>query len=306
MHSEFIASTIMWPILEIAVESKSAADREKLDLALRELTAQDPTFRAYVDKESGQTVVCGVGEGHLDRKIDAIRRTYGVEALIGQPQVAYRETIGRGVQITYTHKRQTGGSGEFAEVTILFEPAKPNSGYRFSSWIDPAILPAALVAGVEKGLEEARDLGLLAGFPVIDFEAALVDAKYHDIDSTPLAFEIAARGAFRKLREEACPLLLEPVMKVEVATPEDFVGDVIGDLNRRRGMISGTDQRGTAQVIIAEVPLSNMFGYENALKRMTDGRAEFTMVYNHYERVPRVPPPDDDDPRFPPAAAMRA
>ena len=250
----------MWPILEVAIEPKTVADREKLDVALRELVVADPAFGFNVDQESGQTILGGADEQHLKRQVEAIRRTYGVEANVGQPRGAYRETIGRGAQITFTHKRQIGSAGEFAEVTILFEPAKPNSGFRFSSWIDADALPPAFVAGVEKGLLEAKERGLLAGFPVIDFEAALVDAKYHDVDSTPAAFEIAARGAFLRLREQAHPRLCGPMMKVDVMTPEDYVGDVIGDLNSRRGMISGTDQRGTAQVIIAEVPLSKMLG----------------------------------------------
>ena len=293
----------MWPILEVAIEPKTVADREKLDAALRELAAADPTYGFNVDQESGQTILGGADEQHLNRKVEAIMRTHGVEANVGQPRVAYRETIGRGAQITFMHKRQIGSAGEFAVVTLLFEPEGPNSGYRFSSWIGADVLPPDLVAGVEKGLLEAKERGLLAGFPVIDFEAALVDAKYHDVDSTPAAFEIAARGAFLRLREQAHPRLCGPMMKVDVMTPEDYVGDVIGDMNSRRGLISGTDQRGTAQAIIAEVPLSEMLGYENALRCMTEGRGEFTMVYDHYERIWWRPSPDEDDPRFPPAAA---
>ena len=296
----------MWPILEIAIEPKTPADREKLTVALRKLAVLDPTLHTYIDQESGQTILGGTGEGHLDQTITTVLGTYGVDAHIGAPQVAYRETIGRGAQITYAHKRQTADSSEFAEVTILFEPTKSSTGYRFSNWVDETILPGTLVAGVEKGLLEIKERGLLAGFPVIDIEACLVGAKYHDVDSTPFAFEIAARASFGQLRDEACPLLLEPIMKVEVNTPEDYVGDVIGDLNSRLGMIQGTEQRDSAHVIIAMVSLSNMFGYVNTLRFISQGRANFIMCYDHYERVAQARRPDSDPDLFSPAAAMRA
>ena len=276
------------PVIEIAIEPKSKADQEKLGVALQKLAAEDPTFRVSTDQESGQTILKGMGELHLDIKVDILKRTYKVEANIGQPQVAYRETLGRSAEITYTHKKQTGGSGQFAEVKILFAPGEPGSGYSFENKVVGGSVPREFVPGVEKGLLSAKDNGLLAGFPVIDFNATLLDGKYHDVDSSVLAFEIAARAAFRELRSRASPKLLEPIMKVEVTTPEDYVGDVIGDLNSRRGMIQGTDQRGNAQVIIAMVPLANMFGYVNTLRSMSQGRANFHMEYDHYEAVPQA------------------
>jgi len=276
------------PVIEIAIEPKSKEDQEKLGVALQKLAAEDPTFRVSTDQESGQTILRGMGELHLDIKVDILKRTYKVDANIGQPQVAYRETLGRPTEITYTHKKQTGGSGQFAEVKIQFAPAEPGAGYSFENKIVGGSVPREFIPGVEKGLLSAKDNGLLAGFPVIDFSATLVDGKYHDVDSSVLAFEIAARAAFRELRSRASPKLLEPIMKVEVITPEDYVGDVIGDLNSRRGMIQGTDQRGNAQVIIAMVPLANMFGYVNNLRSMSQGRANFHMEYDHYEAVPQA------------------
>ena len=276
------------PVIEIAIEPKSKADQEKLGVALQKLASEDPTFRVSTDQESGQTILKGMGELHLDIKVDILRRTYKVDANIGAPQVAYRETLGRKTEINYTHKKQTGGSGQFAEVKIIFEPVEPGVGYSFENKVVGGSVPREFVPGVEKGLLQAQENGLLAGFPVIDFKATLVDGKYHDVDSSVLAFEIAARAAFRELRDKAQPKLLEPIMKVEVTTPEDYVGDVIGDLNSRRGMIQGTDQRGNAQVIIAMVPLANMFGYVNTLRSMSQGRANFHMDYDHYEAVPQV------------------
>ena len=276
------------PVIEIAIEPKSKADQEKLGVALQKLASEDPTFRVSTDQESGQTILKGMGELHLDIKVDILRRTYKVDANIGQPQVAYRETLGRKTEINYTHKKQTGGSGQFAEVKIIFEPVEPGVGYSFENKVVGGSVPREFVPGVEKGLLSAKENGLLAGFPVIDFKATLVDGKYHDVDSSVLAFEIAARAAFRELRDKAQPKLLEPIMKVEVTTPEDYVGDVIGDLNSRRGMIQGTDQRGNAQVIIAMVPLANMFGYVNTLRSMSQGRANFHMEYDHYEAVPQA------------------
>ena len=276
------------PVIEIAIEPKSKADQEKLGVALQKLAAEDPTFRVSTDQESGQTILKGMGELHLDIKVDILKRTYKVEANIGQPQVAYRETLGRAAEIVYTHKKQTGGSGQFAEVKILFEPAEPGAGYSFESKIVGGSVPREYIPGVEKGLLSAKDNGLLAGFPVIDFSATLLDGKYHDVDSSVLAFEIAGRAAFRELRSKGAPKLLEPVMKVEATTPEDYVGDVIGDLLSRRGVIQATAQRGNAQVIIAMVPLANMFGYVNTLRSMSQGRANFHMEYDHYEAVPQA------------------
>ncbi len=276
------------PVIEIAIEPKSKADQEKLGVALQKLAAEDPTFRVSTDQESGQTILKGMGELHLDIKVDILKRTYKVEANIGQPQVAYRETLGRRTDIDYTHKKQTGGSGQFARIKLTFEPSEAGAGYEFESKVVGGDVPREFVPGVEKGLASAKENGLLAGFPVIDFKATLTGGDYHDVDSSVLAFEIAARAAFRELRDKAAPKLLEPIMKVEVTTPEDYVGDVIGDLNSRRGMIQGTDQRGNAQVIIAMVPLANMFGYVNTLRSMSQGRANFHMDYDHYEAVPQA------------------
>ncbi len=276
------------PVIEISIEPKTKADQEKLGVALQKLAAEDPTFRVSTDQESGQTILRGMGELHLDIKVDILKRTYKVEAAIGAPQVAYRETLGRTVTIDYTHKKQTGGSGQFARVKIEFEPNEAGGGYEFDSKVVGGSVPKEYVPGVEKGLASAKENGLLAGFPVIDFKAKLVDGDYHDVDSSVLAFEIAARAAFRELREKGAPKLLEPIMKVEVTTPEDYVGDVIGDLNSRRGHIQGSDQRGNAQAIIAMVPLANMFGYVSTLRSMTQGRAAFHMEYDHYEAVPQA------------------
>jgi elongation factor G len=276
------------PVIEQAIEPKSKADQEKLGVALGKMVAEDPSFTVFTDPESGQTIMRGMGELHLDIKVDILRRTYKVDANIGAPQVAYRETLGRRTEINYTHKKQTGGSGQFAEVKILFEPSEMGAGYQFESKVVGGSVPKEYIPGVEKGLASAKENGLLAGFPVIDFKATLLDGKYHDVDSSVLAFEIAARAAFRELREKAAPKLLEPIMKVEVVTPEDYVGDVIGDLNSRRGMIQGTDQRGNAQVINAMVPLANMFGYVSQLRSFSQGRAQFTMQYDHYEAVPQA------------------
>ena len=276
------------PVIEIAIEPKSKADQEKLGVALQKLAAEDPTFRVSTDQESGQTILRGMGVLHLDIMVDILKRTYKVEANIGAPQVAYRETLGRKTEIDYTHKKQTGGSGQFARIKLVFEPVEPGVGYSFESKVVGGAVPKEFVPGVEKGLASAKENGLLAGFPVIDFKATLIDGAYHDVDSSVLAFEIAARAAFRELREKGGPKLLEPIMKVEVTTPEDWVGDVIGDLNSRRGQIQGQDQRGNAQIVIAMVPLANMFGYVNTLRSMTQGRANFHMEYDHYEAVPQA------------------
>jgi elongation factor G len=276
------------PVIEIAIEPKSKADQERLGVALQKLAAEDPSFRVSTDHESGQTILKGMGELHLDIKVDILRRTYKVDANIGAPQVAYRESISRKAEIDYTHKKQTGGTGQFARVKIIFEPGEPGSGFVFDSKVVGGSVPKEYVPGVQKGLESVMDNGLLAGFPLIDFKATLIDGAYHDVDSSVLAFEIAARAAFRELRERGSPKLLEPIMKVEVLTPDEYMGDVIGDLNSRRGQIAGTETRGNAQVVTAMVPLANMFGYVNNLRGMSQGRAQFSMVYDHYETVPQV------------------
>jgi elongation factor G len=275
------------PVIEIAIEPKSKADQEKLGVALQKLAAEDPSFSVSTDQESGQTILKGMGELHLDIKVDILRRTYKVDANVGAPQVAYRESLGKKVEIDYTHKKQTGGTGQFARVKIIFEPGEAGSGYQFESSIVGGAVPKEFIPGVTKGIESCKDNGLLAGFPLIDFKATLIDGAYHDVDSSVLAFEIAARAAFRELRERGAPKLLEPIMKVEVLTPDEYLGDVIGDLNSRRGQIQGTDQRGNAQVVTAFVPLANMFGYVNNLRGMSQGRAQFTMTYDHYEAVPQ-------------------
>jgi len=276
------------PVIEMSIEPKTKADQEKLGVALAKLQAEDPSFRVSTDQESGQVIMRGMGELHLDIKVDILRRTYKVDANIGAPQVAYRETLGRAAEIDYTHKKQTGGSGQFARVKIRFEPVASGEGYAFDSKVVGGNVPKEYVPGVEKGIAQAKENGLLAGFPVIDFKATLIDGASHDVDSSVLAFEIAARSAFRELRDRAHPKLLEPIMKVEVVTPEDYVGDVIGDLNARRGHIQGTGQRGNAQVITAFVPLANMFGYISTLRGMSQGRAHYHMEYDHYEAVPQA------------------
>jgi elongation factor G len=276
------------PVIEIAVEPKSKADQEKLGVALAKLAAEDPSFTVSTDHESGQTILKGMGELHLDIKIDILKRTYKVEANIGAPQVAYRESLGRKVEIDYTHKKQTGGTGQFARVKIIFEPGEPGSGFVFESSVVGGSVPKEYIPGVQKGLESVKDNGLLAGFPLIDFKATLVDGAYHDVDSSVLAFEIASRAAFKELREKGAPKLLEPIMNVEVVTPEEYLGSVIGDLNGRRGQIQGQDVRGNAIVINAFVPLANMFGYVNNLRGMSQGRAAFTMQYDHYDPVPQA------------------
>ena len=276
------------PVIEIAIEPKSKADQEKLGVALAKMVAEDPSFTVHTDQESGQTIMKGMGELHLDIKVDILKRTYKVEANIGAPQVAYRESLGKATDIDYTHKKQTGGTGQFARVKIKFEPGEQGSGFIFESAIVGGSVPKDFIPGVQKGLESAKENGLLAGFPVIDFKATLYDGAFHDVDSSVLAFEIASRAAFRELREKGAPKLLEPIMKVEVLTPDEYMGDVIGDLNSRRGQIQGTETRGNAQVVTAFVPLANMFGYINTLRSFSQGRAQFTMQYDHYDPVPQA------------------
>jgi elongation factor G len=276
------------PVIEVAIEPKTKADQEKMGVALHRLAQEDPSFRVSTDQESGQTILKGMGELHLEIKVDILKRTYKVDANVGAPQVAYRETLSKPVTIDYTHKKQTGGSGQFARTKIVFEPQEPGTGFIFENEVVGGAIPKEFIPSVEKGLKAQKESGLLAGFPVIDFKATLVDGAYHEVDSNALTFEIASRAAFRELATKGAVKLLEPIMKVEVVTPEDYFGGVIGDLNSRRGQIQGTDTRGNAQVITAMVPLANMFGYVNTLRSMSQGRAQYTMQFDHYEQVPQA------------------
>ena len=276
------------PVIEIAVEPKSKADQEKLGIGLQRLAAEDPSFRVTTDHESGQTIMAGMGELHLDILVDRLKREFNVEANIGQPQVAYREALAGPVDIDYTHKKQSGGSGQFGRVKIKFEPLEPGSGIEFENSVVGGNVPKEYIPGVEKGIRSMAETGLLAGFPVIDFKAELYDGAYHDVDSSVMAFEIAARAAFREIKTEGRLKLLEPIMKVEVVTPDEYMGDVIGDLNSRRGMVQGTEMRGNANVVNAMVPLANMFGYVNDLRSKSQGRAQFTMTFDHYAATPQA------------------
>jgi elongation factor G len=275
------------PVIEIAVEPKTKNDQEKMAAALARLAAEDPSFRVETDLESGQTIMKGMGELHLDILVDRMKREFKVEANIGAPQVAYRETISHEVEHTYTHKKQSGGSGQFAEVKLVITPTEPGEGFSFESKIVGGAVPKEYIPGVEKGIRSVMDSGPLAGFPVIDFKVALVDGKFHDVDSSVMAFEIAARMGMREGLRKAGAKLLEPIMKVEVVTPEEYTGGIIGDLTSRRGQVSGQDTRGNAIAINANVPLANMFGYINTLRSMSSGRAQFTMQFSHYEPVPQ-------------------
>jgi len=276
------------PVIDIAVEPKSKADQEKMGLALARLAAEDPSFRVKTDEESGQTIISGMGELHLDILVDRMRREFKVEANIGAPQVAYREAITRKVEHDYTHKKQSGGSGQFARIKFIIEPNEPGAGFEFVSAIVGGNVPKEYVPGVQKGVQSVMGSGPIIGFPIVDVKFTLTDGAYHDVDSSVLAFEIAGRAGFREAIEKAAPRILEPIMRVEVLTPEDYVGDVIGDLNSRRGQIRGTEGRGIAQVIDAMVPLANMFGYVNSLRSMSQGRAQYTMTFDHYEQVPQA------------------
>jgi elongation factor G len=275
------------PVIEIAIEPKSKADQEKLGVALAKLVAEDPSFRVTTDQESGQTIIKGMGELHLDIKVDILRRTYKVDANIGAPQVAYREKITRAVTRDYTHKKQTGGHGQFARVKIVAEPSEPGAGFAFENEVVGGAVPKEFIPAVEKGIESQLGSGVVAGFPVVDLKVSLVDGAYHEVDSSAMAFEIAGRMALREALQAGSSVLLEPIMKVEVVTPEDYTGSVIGDLNSRRGHIQGQDMRGNANVITAMVPLANMFSYVNNLRSMSQGRATFTMQFDHYEQVPQ-------------------
>src|ERR1700741_3068187 len=274
------------PVIEIAIEPKTKPDQEKLGIALAKLAAEDPSFRVSTDQESGQTILKGMGELHLDIKVDILKRTYKVDANIGAPQVAFRERPTRRVEHDYVHKKQSGGSGQFAAVKIVVEPNAPGKGYEFASKIVGGAVPKEHIPGVEKGLESILTAGVVPGFPVVAVRVELIDGKYHDVDSSALAFEIASRAAFREALTKGKSVLLEPIMKVEVVTPEDYTGSVIGDLNSRRGQIQGQDMRGNANVINAMVPLMNMFGYVNNLRSMSQGRATFTMQFDHYAEAP--------------------
>lgn len=275
------------PVIEVAVEPKSQADQEKMSIAIGRLAAEDPSLRVKVDQESGQTVLAGMGELHLEIIVDRMKREFKVEANIGAPQVAYRETIGKAYEMDYTHKKQSGGAGQFAKVKIKFEPLEPGEGYQFESKVVGGNVPREYIPAVDKGIDDIRQSGIQAGFPCIDFKATLLDGAYHDVDSSALAFEIAAKAAFREGMMKASPKILEPIMKVEVVTPEEFMGDVIGHLNSIRGQIQGMEARGNAQVVKANVPLATMFGYVNTLRSMTQGRAQYTMHFSHYDQVPQ-------------------
>jgi elongation factor G len=274
------------PVIEVAVEPKTKADQEKMGLALNRLAREDPSFRVTSDHESGQTIIKGMGELHLEILVDRMKREFKVEANVGAPQVAYREYLAKKVDIDYTHKKQSGGSGQFGRVKFTVEPGERGSGIIFHDEIKGGNIPKEYIPSVEKGMRETAESGSLIGFPIIDFEIRLYDGAYHDVDSSALAFEICARAAMREAAQKAGIKLLEPIMKVEVVTPEDFMGDVIGDMNSRRGQIQGTDTRGNAQVVEAMVPLANMFGYVNQLRSFTQGRAQYTMQFSHYDEVP--------------------
>ncbi len=274
------------PVIEIAVEPKTKADQEKMSLAIGRLVAEDPSLRVESDEESGQTILKGMGELHLEIIVDRMKREFNVEANIGAPQVAYRETFTKATEITYTHKKQSGGAGQFARVKVLFEPQEPGVGFEFTDTVTGGNVPKEYIPGVQKGIISAAETGPIAGYPTIDFKATLLDGSYHDVDSSVMAFEMAGRASFREAMETANPVLLEPTMAVEVVTPEEYMGDIIGDLNSRRGQVSDMTQRGNARVVEATVPLSNMFGYVSDLRSLSSGRAQFTMEFSHYAQVP--------------------
>jgi len=275
------------PVIELSVEPKTKADQEKMGIALNRLAAEDPSFRVSTDHESGQTIIKGMGELHLDILVDRMKREFKVEANVGAPQVAYREYLAKPVEVDYTHKKQSGGSGQFGRVKVQVAPGERGSGVVFIDEVKGGNIPREYIPSVEKGMRETAETGSLIGFPIIDFEIRLVDGAYHDVDSSALAFEITGRGAMREVAQKAGIKLLEPIMKVEVVTPEEYLGDVIGDMNSRRGQIQGTDTRGNAQVVEAMVPLANMFGYVNQLRSFTQGRAQYTMQFSHYDEVPQ-------------------
>jgi elongation factor G len=276
------------PVIEVAVEPKTTGDQERMGVALGRLAMEDPSFRVATDPESGQVIIKGMGELHLDIIVDRLRREFKVDANVGAPQVAYRETITKSIEIDHTHRKQTGGAGQFARIKIRLEPGAPGSGFRFENKVVGGAVPKEYVPGVEKGLASAMGSGVISGYPVIDVTATLLDGASHEVDSSVLAFEIAARAAFREAVADAAPAMLEPVMRVEVTTPEDYMGDVIGDLNSRRGQVQGMERHGNATIISAMVPLATMFGYVNSLRSISQGRAQYSMFFDHYERVPRM------------------
>jgi elongation factor G len=274
------------PVIELSVEPKTKADQEKMGIALNRLSAEDPSFRVSTDHESGQTIIKGMGELHLEILVDRMKREFKVEANVGAPQVAYREYLAKPVDIDYTHKKQSGGTGQFGRVKVKVTPGERGSGFVFKDEIKGGNIPKEYIPAIEKGFRETAETGSLIGFPIIDFEVLLYDGAYHDVDSSALAFEICARGAMREVAQKSGIKLLEPIMKVEVITPEEYLGDVIGDINSRRGQIQGTDSRGNAQAVVAMVPLANMFGYVNQLRSFTQGRANYSMFFDHYDEVP--------------------
>jgi len=276
------------PVIEVAVEPKTKGDQEKLSIALGRLAQEDPSFRVAVDHESGQTLIKGMGELHLDIIVDRMKREFKVDANVGAPQVAYRETITKTSEVDYTHKKQTGGSGQFARVKIVLEPSGEEGTFEFENKVVGGSVPREYIPGVEKGIRSVLDSGIIAGFPMLNLKATLIDGAHHDVDSSVMAFEIAGRAAFREAALKAAPKLLEPIMKVEVVTPEDYVGGIIGDLTSRRGQVRGQEARGNAVVINAQVPLANMFGYVNTLRSMSQGRAQFTMQFERYAKVPQA------------------
>ena len=291
------------PLIELAIEPKSEVDQHKLGMALALLVSEDPAFTVETDDESGQLVLKGCDEGHLAAKLKFLIKEREICLNIGAPQVSYRETISRRAEIDYTHKKQTGGTGQFARVTLVFEPGETGSGFVFESAIVGGAAPKDYILGVAKGLTSAKENGLLAGFPLIDFKATLVDGAFHHVDSSVMAFEIASRAAFKELREMGGPKLLEPIMAVEVVTPQEYLASVIGDLNSRRGQIQGRDVRGNATVVNAFVPLANMFSYVDQLRGMSQDRAQFTMTFSHYDTAPL---PEEPPPTFRPAIGMGA
>ncbi len=275
------------PVISVAVEPKTKADQERMSEALSRLAGEDPSFRHASDAETGETVISGMGELHLDIIVDRMKREFKVDAKVGQPQVSYRETISKSYEIDYTHKKQSGGAGQFARMKVIFEPLEPGSGFQFESKIFGGAIPKEYIPSIEKGLSVSKETGVLTGAPMVDFKATLVDGAYHDVDSSTMAFEIAARGAYREGIAKAGPKLLEPIMRVEIVTPDEYMGDIIGDINSRRGQIGGMDQQGNARTISSTVPLAEMFGYVSTLRSMSQGRAIYSMHFSHYQEVPR-------------------
>ncbi|NNF77620.1 MAG: elongation factor G, partial [Rhizobiales bacterium] len=275
------------PVIEIAIEPNTKADQEKMGMALARLAKEDPSFRVKTDEESGQTIIAGMGELHLDIIVDRMKREFKVDGNVGMPQVAYRETISRAADVDYTHKKQTGGSGQFARIKMTIEPGEQGAGFTFESKVVGGNIPKEYIPGIEKGVKSVIDTGVLVGFPMLDIAVTVTDGAYHDVDSSVMAFEIAGRAAFREAAMKANPKLLEPIMKVEVVTPQDFVGSVNGDLSSRRGQVQGQEMRGVATMVTAMVPLANMFKYVDNLRSMTQGRAQYSMQFDHYEVVPQ-------------------